>query len=391
MGILRKTFLAFVGFGILMGAVFPLYAQFFVAWKPGLKPWFVLGCLVAGVMIGLLNYAILHAVVVRTLKRLSEVTRAVSAGDLTRRCDLRSPDAIGAIAESTNTMVTSLEGLIRSARELGGQVGAAAEGSSRLAADSAERLGRQERTFRDLAEMLAGMAQALATMRDHVEETSHTAEASVIRAEEGRSALARNLEAMTRLQEAVSDSLRVAESLERQTQRIGAMVGSIAGIANQTQMLSVNATIEAAHAGEQGKGFAVVADEVRKLSDQAARASDDIQSLVSELQALIGELAHRMREEQERMTTEMAGVQTSVAGLREVLEGTSSVGERLGALRRETQARAEDVATVEHQAAELKAGFHAVAEGAAEAEAGMGPLRDSAQGLQGLLGRFKLA
>ena len=390
MGILRKTFLAFVGFGILMGAVFPLYAQFFVTWKPGLKGYFVLGCLVAGIMIGLLNYAILHGVVIRNLLRISKVTRAVSEGDLTETCGLRSADALGEIAESTDRMVGVLGDLIRSARELGQQVGEAGERTEGAATHSGRELQRQEATFGDLATTLAEMTRALRTILEQAGRTAEAAEASLALTHEGRSHMARSLDSMARLEAAVAGSVATAEALEHQTQRIGAMAGSIAGIANQTQMLSVNATIEAAHAGEQGKGFAVVADEVRKLSDQAARASEEIQAVVAELQGLIGHLGAQMRTERERMAGEVRDLGTSMEGLKASLASVEGIARDIRALREEAETQSGNVARVEAQAGSLQEGLRSVARSVQDAEAGMGPLNASARSLSGLLGRFRI-
>ncbi|HJV89598.1 MAG TPA: methyl-accepting chemotaxis protein [Holophagaceae bacterium] len=390
MGILRKTFLAFVGFGVLMGAVFPLYAQFFVTWKPGMQGYFILGCLVAGVMIGLLNYAILHTVVIRTLHRLSVVTKAVSEGDLTRTCDLRSPDAIGEIAGSTDRMVAALRDLIAGARSMGDQVGAAAETTRGAASESARQIALQEATFGQLTETLTGMNRSLQVMLEQVERTAEAAQISVARTDEGRGHMARTLESLGHLEQAVGASLGIAESLEAQTQRIGAMVVSIAGIANQTQMLSVNATIEAAHAGEQGKGFAVVADEVRKLSDQAARVSEEIQALVAELQRLIGTLGDRMRGERDRMATDLGAISASMEGLGQALTSVGGIARQVDELRGEAQSQARDIARVETQAVDLRAGLQSVAVGAQAAEQGIGPLQETARSLTGLLGRFRV-
>lgn len=93
--ILRTLFIAYMGFGLIMGLLFPLYAQFFVEWKPGMQLWFNVGCIIAGLTIGIANYWVCKQVLLRRLQRISEVAQAISNNDISYQCTMVSHDLIG--------------------------------------------------------------------------------------------------------------------------------------------------------------------------------------------------------------------------------------------------------------------------------------------------------
>lgn len=110
--ILRNVLITFIGFGLFVGAVFPVYAGFIIAWKPGLFWWFAGGCVVAGMSIGLANYGFVRWLLVRKLEQLSDVANAIRNNDVMRQCDLVSRDVIGEIAASVNRMALNLRQMI---------------------------------------------------------------------------------------------------------------------------------------------------------------------------------------------------------------------------------------------------------------------------------------
>ena len=116
--ILRNLGIAFFSFGLLMGVIFPFYAQFFVEWKPGMQRWFVIGCLLAGSIIGIVNYWLVNVVLLRKLRRISTVANAISNKDITFQCQIESHDVIGEIVNSFNRMALTLREMISSPQSL---------------------------------------------------------------------------------------------------------------------------------------------------------------------------------------------------------------------------------------------------------------------------------
>jgi methyl-accepting chemotaxis protein len=98
--ILRQVLVSFLGFGILVACLFPFYAHFFVEWKPGMLPWFVLGCFVAGIVIGIANYWVMNLVLVSRLRRISKVASSIAGKDLSFSCAMRSNDTVGEIGRA---------------------------------------------------------------------------------------------------------------------------------------------------------------------------------------------------------------------------------------------------------------------------------------------------
>ena len=106
--ILRNLLLASLGFGLAIGLVFPVFADLFVTWKPGMYGWFSLAALAAGATVGAANYWLVHRILVSRLHRIADVANAIGNGDLTHRCSLVSDDTVGRIVDAFNQMAATL-------------------------------------------------------------------------------------------------------------------------------------------------------------------------------------------------------------------------------------------------------------------------------------------
>ncbi len=110
--ILRRLFLSFMAFGLTMGVIFPIYAHFFVEWKPGMHGWFVIGAIMAGIMVGLVNYWLLKVILLSKLRRIAEISDQVSQKDLSHTCTMISRDMLGEIISSINRMTANLREVV---------------------------------------------------------------------------------------------------------------------------------------------------------------------------------------------------------------------------------------------------------------------------------------
>lgn len=389
--ILRQLYISYLGFGVVIAAVFPFYANFFVRWQPGRLPGFVLGCLVAGLLMGWVNYQLFRRVLLVRLEAMSGVAEAISHRDLTSQCRVQSADTLGVLVESFNRMTATLRALIGQAGDLGKSTSVEARQLADGLAVIHQGLDSQARMVQSIVGRIGAVtvsgegivaASAAADQRAgaaHQATQDSAAAMATSRVQAGHAA-----QALTRANQEVA-------ALQQQSQEIHTLLGMIQDIADQTRLLALNAAIEAARAGDAGRGFAVVADAVRALSDKTSHATQEIQSLLGGLQQATTGVVSALGTGQQAMQDNLDQVARAHGAL-------STVGEHMQAVTA-LLARSAELAITQQQAlstvnGDTQAILSAVRQCVGNAASGLeaaGRLAGQSQTLEATLQTFKVA
>ncbi|WP_298439453.1 methyl-accepting chemotaxis protein [Geobacter sp.] len=331
--------------------------------------------------------------IVRPLRRVigSLDDIAGGEGDLTRRIRIDREDEAGALARSFNTFVEKLQGIIGQVALNAAQVAAAAsqvQSASRYMADGAGHMAGQAGTVATASEEMAATSVEIARNCVSLADGSETASRS---AESGAEVVQETVTVMNRIAERVTSAARTVESLGSRSDQIGEIVGTIEDIADQTNLLALNAAIEAARAGEQGRGFAVVADEVRALAERTTKATKEISQMIKAIQAETRGAVASMEEgvhEVERGTSEAA---RSGDALRDILDQIGSVTMQINQIATAAEQQTSTTTEISGSIQTITDAAHDTARGAQESAAAAAQLAVLAEDLQKLVGRFRLA
>lgn len=344
-----------------------------------------------GVVAALAIAIVIARAISNPLNKVVERLKRVAKGDLSSDdLKVKSKDEIGDLADSLNEMSANLN-------EMVGQVASAttqiASSTQQLSATSEEMAAGAEEQTSQTSQVATSVEEMSATVQEVAKNAKNASDSSSEAgktAEEGGEIVGQTVSEMQKIAKSVSDLQDVIQGLNKNSEKIGDIVGVIDDVADQTNLLALNAAIEAARAGEQGRGFAVVADEVRKLAERTTSSTKEIADMVKSIQGDTSQAVSSMEEagKEVKEGVEVAGkagdalkkIVEMSQGVNQIVQQIATAAEQQAAASEEISSNVESIASVSKQSAS----------GAQQTSSAAQELSSLADGLQSLVNQFKL-
>ncbi len=352
--------------------------------------WLMLGLAGGGLVVSLLlSAATIRAFSAPVTKLISDARR-IADGDLTVSVQNRSEDEIGQLADAFRSMVDGLRQALQQVAETAASVASASQqlsGTAEALATGTEQMAAQSGTVATASEEMSATSSSIA--QNCLQAAASSDQASQA-ATAGSRVVSSSIVIMEQISNRVQNTAETVKSLGERSNQIGAIVGTIEDIADQTNLLALNAAIEAARAGEQGRGFAVVADEVRALAERTTKATHEISTMIRTIQVETKSAVEAMQEGVLEVARGTAEAGRSGEALQQILAQVNEVTQQVNQIATAAEQQTATTTEITSNIMQISDVVQETSRGAHESASAANSLNSLAGQLQTLVRRFRL-
>jgi len=255
----------------------------------------IIGSSALALLVGLVAALVITRLIVAPLRSVILVAQQIAAGDLTGKVEVRRRDEIGQLMQAMQQMGAGLSTIVSGLQAGIEQLATSAHSLSAVTEQTNLEVSSQKEETEQVATAMNQMTATVHDVARNAEEAAQAAQTADDKVDSGQQVVRQSMQRIEQLADSASSASLSIESLSAEIQNIGTVLGVIKSVAEQTNLLALNAAIEAARAGEQGRGFAVVADEVRALAKRTQQSTEEIERLVSALRTAAQASVHQIQ------------------------------------------------------------------------------------------------
>ncbi len=352
--------------------------------------YWVIGILLAAVGLGIILLITITQSIAAPVRKTMAVLQSLAARDLTTILEVDSTDELGAMAVALNRTVEVLRGTLATITQSAEQLASASEEISAGAGQTAESSRVQSDQTLQVATAMQEMSSTVLQISDNSQKASDASRNAAEAARNGGKVVEETLVTMRGIADSTSKVASTVTQLGKGSEQIGKIISVIDDIADQTNLLALNAAIEAARAGEQGRGFAVVADEVRKLAERTTKATKEIADMIESIQRETQNAVQAMEQEIKEVQVGVEKTSASGAALREIIKLSEDVGDMIATIATAATEQSATTGQINSNVSQISGSTQESSASAAQTSKACSDLSSLALDLQHLVKQFKL-
>ena len=352
------------------------------------RTWLVAIAAIAVIVAVGVNFWVLNTIT-SPLNEVLRVITKVSDGDLTEKAQVFSQDELGKLSTGFNGLIDALSSMLKEISSSSHQLSSSAEQTTAISSQSNENIAHQKEQTDMIATAMTEMTATVDDVANSANNTLLEVQKANTEAVDGQRVVQDSIETINRLAGEIERAAQVTDKLDQYSTNIGAVLDVIRGIADQTNLLALNAAIEAARAGEQGRGFAVVADEVRTLASKTQESTSEIQEMIERLQTGTREAVAVMKSS--RGEAQNSVEKTAIAGdsLQKITQAVSVINDMSTHIASAAEEQSSVSQEMHQNVSSISEMADRTSQGASENLEASQELARLAEHMQKLVGRFK--